>query len=149
MYDSQNNVDPNWVFMFDVVTTLTRAGMSSDESATEDEGIGMRRARLPYKKCRVKRRVWRNRELDPYMKILDRQRFHKNIFGNDPAGNRPRVRVRSSYPKESDRRAVPPYLPRNFYCNEWYNKLTLKQKEDLHAQAPVKLITFADEDEEF
>lgn len=147
MYDAQNNYVPEWGFMVDVLSTMKRDGMSSDETATEDEGTGIGgRKRLPYKKCRVKRRVWRNKEIDPYMKIIDRHMVVKNVFGNDRAGTKARLRVRPAH-TASDRAHIPPNLPRNFYDDEWYNSLSQKEKDDLQAQPPMEMLEFEDDDD--
>lgn len=147
MHDAQDTYVEGWGYLYDVVTTLSRDGMSSDETVTEDEGAGIGgRKRLPYKKCRVKRRVWRNKKIDSYMKIIDRHMIVKNVFGNDRAGTRARLRVRPAH-KASDRAHIPPKLPRNFYDDEWYNGLSQKEKDDLHAQPSVEMLEFEDEDD--
>ena len=143
MIDAQNNRDESWSFLHRLMTTLGRDGMSSDETEVEDQH-GYRR---PYKKCRVKRRAWRSKQLEPYMKMVDRECNRKNVYGNDRPGNRPHVRVRPAR-KVSQRRNIPPYLPRNFYDDDWYDGLTAMQKRELAAVPPVRLMVFEEEEEE-
>lgn len=141
MQNAQNAVDENWAFLYDIVRILGRDGMSSDESEPE-EG----RKVLRYKRCRVKRRQWRSREIDDLMKLIDRERAYKNAFGNDPAGTRPRVRIRPAH-TISQNVWVPPFLPRNFYDTEWYDNLPAQSQTSLHAKPPMKMIRFEDDDD--
>lgn len=140
MHDAQNTVDENWAFMYDVVETLGLDGMSSDESEPEENGT-----RRPYKKVRVKTRVWRSKTLESYLKLIDRERNFKNALGNDPAGTKPTIRVRPAH-NFSSTRFIPPHLPRNFYDNDWYNGLTAKLRAALQAGPPMELIEFEDDE---
>lgn len=137
--DAQNNVDENWAFLHTVVRMLGPEGMSSDESEVEEPG-----KRLPYKKCRARKRLWRAKELDPYLVLIDAERNYKNAFGNDLPGTKPRVRERSRRRPSMNSR-VPPYLPFNFYDRKWYDGLTEKNKQELHPKLPMKMIEFEED----
>jgi hypothetical protein len=102
-------VDPVWDFLYKVARLLRSEGMSSDESG--DEGFGP-----PYY---IRTREWRNKDLIPYLQMIDRDKKRTNAYGNIRAGNPPRERQRRAAASSSNRKAIPD-LPLNFYDKTWY-----------------------------
>jgi hypothetical protein len=103
--------------------------MSSDESEKDSRGGVVYRA---------KRRVWREKKLNRYMQLVDRDRNVTNAYGNRRAGNQPRTRVFPAV-KNSASEAVPG-LPLNFYDPDWYNKLSSRDKKHLGAKEGIDLV---------
>ena len=66
-------VSEAWDALFQVIDTLTQAGMSSDESDVDDMN------RLIYL---VKKRVWRNKAFTNLLKIVDADASTTNAYGN-------------------------------------------------------------------
>lgn len=102
--------------------------MSSDES--EQEGSG-----APYY---IKTRDWRNRDLIPYLQMIDRDRKRTNAYGNKRAGNPPRERQRIAASSNSNRKAIPD-LPLNFYDKTWYAGLSRRDRAMLKAKPVLQM----------
>jgi len=122
-------VHDTWDTLFYIVDTLTIAGMSSDESDTNESNRPI---------YRVKRRAWRSKALTRYLILVDHDQNKTNAYGNIRSGNPPRTRVRHSNNALSVR-DPPTNLPINFYNEDWYSGLTNKQKRDLAAKDAVEL----------
>jgi hypothetical protein len=125
-------VDPVWDFLFAATRLLRSEGMSSDESGQEGSGP------LYY----IKTRDWRNKDLIPYLQMIDRDKPRINAYGNKRPGNPPRDRQRISAASNSNRKAIPD-LPINFYDKTWYaglsrqDKALLRPKDALHMPVVV------------
>ena len=104
--------------------------MSSDESGEEGSGP-------PYY---IKKREWRNKDLIPYLQMIDRDKKQTNAYGNNRAGNPPRERQRIAAGANSDRKAIPD-LPLNFYDKTWYAGLSHRDKAILRPKAALKMPT--------
>jgi hypothetical protein len=123
-----NEADPVWDFLYETTRLLRSEGMSSDESGQEDSGP-------PYY---IKAREWRNRDLIPYLQMIDRERKRTNAYGNKRAGNPPRERQRLAAAHNSDRKAIPD-LPLNFYDKTWYAGLTRRDRAILRPKAVLHM----------
>lgn len=121
-------VDPLWDFIYKTTRLLRSEGVSSDESGQEGSGP-------PYY---IKAREWRNRDLIPYLKMIDRERKRTNAYGNIRAGNPPRERQRIAAAAKSDRKAIAD-LPLNFYDKTWYAGLSYRDKAVLRPKAILKM----------
>jgi hypothetical protein len=126
--DPQGNVDEAWDVLHFMVETLTLGGMSSDESGEDDNGR---------KIYRIKKRVWRDKEITRLLRFVDRDHNKTNCYGNTRSGNPPRIRNTRSV-SESVREAVPG-LPRNFYDRTWLIGLSNRDEKELKAKLAVKL----------
>ena len=113
--------------MLKVVETLTAAGMSSDESESED-GVAT---------YRIKKLAWRNRALTPLLKRINEDYNPTNAFGKLRPGNKPRNRKRGN--GMLSMRDPPTGLPLNYYDRYWYDGLTNKQKHDLGASRSLPI----------
>ena len=102
--------------------------MSSDESGQEGSGP-------PYY---IKTREWRNRNLIPYLQMIDREKKRTNAYGNNRAGNPPRERQRIAASSHSNRKAIPD-LPLNFYDKTWYAGLSHRDKALLKPKATLPM----------
>jgi hypothetical protein len=109
--------DPVWDFLYATTRLLRSEGMSSDESGQEGSGP-------PYY---IKTRDWRNKDLIPYLQMIDRDKPRINAYGNNRPGNHPRERQRISAASNSNRKAIPD-LPINFYDKTWYAGLSARDK---------------------
>ena len=98
--------------------------MSSDESGQEGSGP-------PYY---IKTRDWQNKDLIPYLQMIDRDRMRINAYGNKRPGNAPRERQRITAASNSNRKAIPD-LPLNFYDETWYAGLSCWDKALLKPKA--------------
>ena len=114
---SDEEVDPVWDFLYATTRLLRSEGMSSDESGQEGSGP-------PYY---IKTRDWRNKDLIPYLQMIDRDKPRINAYGNNRPGNPPRERQRITAAPNSHRKAIPD-LPLNFYDKTWYASLSHKDK---------------------
>jgi hypothetical protein len=121
-------VDPVWDFLYKTTRLLRSEGMSSDESG--QEGLGP-----PYY---IKARDWRNRDLIPYLQMIDRDKTRTNAYGNNRAGNPPRERQRIAAASNSNRKAIPD-LPLNFYDKTWYAGLSHRDKTFLRPKAVLRM----------
>jgi hypothetical protein len=113
-----------WEWLKTVIETLGRDGMSSDESEVEDESS--------YPKFRIeymtKRMPWR-KDISSELQILDEERWRdREIVRRRGAKPAPRLRTRNA-PKTT--RLPPSNLPRAFYNDRWYARLTREEKRDL------------------
>jgi len=86
--------DPVWDFLYAATRLLRSEGMSSDESGQEGSGP-------PYY---IKTRDWRNRDLIPYLQMIDRDKPRTNAYGNNRPGNRPRERQFQQLQRAIERR---------------------------------------------
>jgi hypothetical protein len=111
-----------------VVDSLGVDGMSSDESEVDEN-----RQRV----FRVKRRPWRSKALDKFLRRIDDDHNTTNAYGNNRAGCQPRIRKRPAY-NESTGKAIR-NLPVNFYDANWYRKLSDMDKRQLDAQKDVEV----------
>ena len=118
-----------WATLDYVVDTLTAAGMSSDESDNDSSG------KAEYV---VKRMPWRSRYLTELLRHIDKDRNKTNGFGGRRRGNAPRSRAWQPGARSSKREA-PPYLPKNFYDEVWYENLSGRDKRELQTAAAVEL----------
>jgi len=114
--------------MFSLVDTLGVDGMSSDESEVDEGG---------QRAYRVKRRIWRSKALEKYLRRIDKDYNRTNAYGNGRAGKPPRVRKRPAY-NDSAAEAIRG-LPANFYDPNWLRKLGSWEKQDLET-APSKTL---------
>jgi len=121
--------EAGWEFMFGLVDRLGIDGMSSDESEPDDD-----RGRS----YRAKRRTWRSKALEKYLRRIDKDYNSTNAYGNARAGTNPRVRNRPAC-TDSAGEAVRG-LPRNFYDPNWFRKLSLWDRKDLEPASEVELM---------
>lgn len=140
LYNADGSIKPEWRFMLSLMEHLGRDGTSEDETEPEEGSMGN-----VSKVCRVLELIWRSKDLIKYLKLIDRDRNVRNIYGNYHAGNRPRTRLR--HPRHSSAiKHVPVGLPINFYDEAWYNSLSPYVKASLAPVAAVKLMEFEEEE---
>lgn len=124
-----------WKELKTMLEMLGPEGMSSDESETE---VIMGQRKTTY---HVKRQPWRARFLARNLRIIDCDRNATNAYGNAPPGNPPRDRRRvSTTMVHVSRRVATAGLPMNYYDAEWFNKLSARDRRDLHVQPAVAIV---------
>jgi len=102
-----------WKNLYEMLRNLGPDGMSSDESDKDEHNRPIFYVRTcPYRSSRLQARL----------DIIDREANHTNGYGNQPAGNPQRVRIRPVEPDELTR-CPPVRLPRNFYDRRWLSAL--------------------------
>ena len=115
MIKADGTRDDVWYFLWLVASQLDLGGISSDESNNDE--LSSR------KTCIIRSVPWRNKELIPYLQMIDGDLNRLNCYGNRKPGNpfRDRVRVPTGM-KETERSAIAG-LPKNFYDKTWYANL--------------------------
>lgn len=127
--DRDGNPDEAWNILDYVVSTLSPAGMSSDESDRDNSG------KTVYV---IKPTSWRSRYLTELLRLIDEDRNKTNGFGGRRRGNAPRTRVWRPGTSASQRQA-PPHLPINFYDAGWYDMLSSRDQRELQVADAVEL----------
>ena len=127
--DHDGNPDEPWNVLDNVVSALSPAGMSSDESDRDGSG------KMVYV---IKPTSWRSRYLTELLRHVDEDRNKTNGFGDRRRGNGPRTRVWRPGTHASQRQA-PPHLPINFYDKGWYGMLSDRDKWELGVADAVEL----------
>ena|SRR5215471_19946075 len=97
-----------WQWLRDLLLTLQRDGMSSDESDVEDNQIVYRVTVMP----------WRRRDVANCMELIDSQRMNSDA-GFSQRGSKPGKRVRGVRNPESKRKHLNG-LPRQLYDDNWW-----------------------------
>jgi hypothetical protein len=96
--------EEGWDFMFTLVDMLGVDGMSLDKSEVDEDR----------KRCYwVKRRAWRTKGLEKYLRQIDRDRNVTNAYRNAHSGTFPQVRKCPAY-NDSTGEAIRG-LPKNLY----------------------------------
>jgi hypothetical protein len=96
-----------WKWLLKLLQYLRSEGMSSDDTSTENFDIAYR----------VRILIWRRKEIDAFMDIIDNQRV-LNRKMRAPQGARPVKRLRNSRAATSTRRHIDG-LPESIYCPDW------------------------------
>lgn len=127
-----------WKAMDDMLTFLTPAGMSSDESDTAE---GSNTMAIPARQQFIAKNIpWRSKEVSNLVRIIDRDRNTTNGLGNARPGNVLRDRTRRRFAPNS-RRDAPPGLPINYYDKQWFAGLEGRDKRGLKPSKEVALPT--------
>ncbi|KAK2465174.1 hypothetical protein APHAL10511_002805 [Amanita phalloides] len=127
--DGDGNADEAWCVLDYAVSTLTSAGMSSDESDKDTKGNTV---------YSIKPTPWRSSYVTEMLRHVDNDLNKTNGFGNRWQGNAPRTRVWRPGSQPSGRQA-PPRLPINFYDRHWYDDLSVRDRRELQAGDAVPL----------
>lgn len=98
-----------WQFVFDVLTRLGLAGMSSDESDEDSKGRPL---------FHVKVLAWR-KDIDKFLDFVDAHRNDPGVF--DPRGSKYCFERKRDKEYHSNREPVH-CLPRSFYDEAWLTK---------------------------
>ncbi|TFK23364.1 hypothetical protein FA15DRAFT_656786 [Coprinopsis marcescibilis] len=116
--------DEAWAKIDEVVAGLGLAGMSSDESEYDDNGV-------PTGKTLVCTMPWRSNEVTNILKMVDSDGMRMETVGVPRPGNRGLIRKRVRGLVSS--RTAKKGLPLNYYNPDWYQGLSNELKRSLEA----------------